>query len=312
MQLFAGSSHPALAQSLAEELGIPLGERALKRFSSGECYLRFEQSLRGQNVYILQAPGRQPDEHLFETLLMCQAAKLSFASSIHVIMPQFPYARQDRVAEPREPISAKLVADLLEAAGANHLMTLHLHSDQVQGFFSIPVDVLNTRALFAKYIRTLNLKNPIVVSPDVGGAKQAKKFADALGADLAILHKIRTEHQKADVKDVVGDVKGRTCILYDDLIDTAGSLVSAKKALLEAGANEDIYVVASHALFSGPAIERLQQAAFAQVIVTDSIPNEESAFHGLKILPIAPMLATVISHIEKKESVTDVYKEEKE
>lgn len=309
MQLFAGSSHPALAQSLAEELGIPLGERALKRFSSGECYLRFEQSLRGQNVYILQAPGRQPDEHLFETLLMCQAAKLSFASSIHVIMPQFPYARQDRVAEPREPISAKLVADLLEAAGANHLMTLHLHSDQVQGFFSIPVDVLNTRSLFAKYIRTLNLKNPIVVSPDVGGAKQAKKFADALGADLAILHKIRTEHQKADVKDVVGDVKGRTCILYDDLIDTAGSLVSAKKALLEAGANEDIYVVASHALFSGPAIERLQQAAFAQVIVTDSIPNEESAFHGLKILPIAPMLATVIKHIEKKESVTDTYKE---
>ena len=307
MHLFAGSSHPALAHALARELNIDLGKLTLKRFSSGECYVKFDESVRGKNVYIIQGPGREPDAHLVETFLMCQAAKLSFASSIHVIIPHFSYSRQDRIAAPREPISAKLIADLLQAAGANHVITMVLHSDQIQGFFTIPVDVLDARAIFAKYIKSLNIKDPVVVSPDVGGAKQAKKFADVLGADLAILHKVRTAHHESEVRHVVGDVKGRTCILYDDIIDTAGSLISAKQALLDSGTLPDIYVAATHGIFSGPAIDRLQDAAFAKVIVTDSIPNDPAAFNGLTILPIAPMLATVIKHIERRESVTDMY-----
>lgn len=304
MRLFAGSSHPALAESLAKELGVPLGKRTVKRFSSGECYVKFDESVRGQDVFILQAPGRGPDETLMETFLLCQAAKLSFAASIHVILPHFSYARQDRVAEPREPISAKLIADLLQAAGADHVITLHLHSDQIQGFFSVPVDVLDSRGIFTSYVKTLGLKDPIVVSPDVGGAKQAKKFADALGADLAILHKVRAGHHEANVKDVIGSVDGRTCILFDDIIDTGSSLLPAKEALLKHGAHPDVYAAATHALFSGPAIERLTAAGFKQVIVTDSIPNDPKAFPGLTILPIAPMLADVIRHIERKESVT--------
>jgi ribose-phosphate pyrophosphokinase len=308
MLLFAGSSHPALAAQLAQELDTDLGAITLKRFSSGEVYVKFDQSVRGQNVYLLQAPGQRPDEFLFELLVMCQAAKLSFASSVHVLLPYLPYARQDRISQPREGISAKLVADLLEKAGADHVITLNLHSDQIQGFFSVPVDALDARPLFAEYFRKKDLVSPVVVSPDIGGAKQAKKFADALGADLAIMHKTRSEHNKASHLEIVGDVSGRTCILYDDMIDTAGTLTSAKDALLKRGARPDVYVAAVHAVFSGPAIERLTEAGFAEVVVTDSIPVT-AEFKGLKVLPIAPLLARVIQHVESGRSVTDIYKQ---
>ncbi len=308
MHLFAGSSHSALAAAVARELGIPLGKVMLKRFSSGECYVRYEESVRGSDVYILQSPGRDPDLSLMELLMMCQAAKLSFARKVHVVMPHFPYARQDRVAEPREPISAKLVADLLQAAGADHLVTMTLHSDQIQGFFSIPVDNLNARSVFADYFqKKMKLRDPVVVAPDVGGAKQAKKFADVLGADLAIMHKVRAAHQQAAVKDVVGDVSGRTCIVFDDIIDTAGSLMAARDALVRAGANDDVYVAASHAVFSGPALENLKKAGFKQVVVTDSIVNPVNAFAGLTVLSVAPLLAKVIAHNESHKSVTEIY-----
>lgn len=306
MHIFAGSSHPALSESLANELGIALGDITLKRFSSGECYVKYNQSVRGQDVYVLQATGVSPHDDLFELFLMCQAAKLSFASRVHVILPYFPYARQDRVSEPREPISAKLMASLLEEAGADHIITMNLHSDQIQGFFTVPVDVLDARPIFARYFER-KVQNPVVVSPDIGGAKQAKKFADQLGADLAIMHKTRSGHQQAEVTQVVGEVEGRTCILFDDMIDTAGTLVAAKDNLLKRGANPDIYVAATHAVFSGPAIERLTAAKFTEVVVSDSIPPRQT-FPGLTVLPIAPLLAEVIRHIERKESVTDIYK----
>lgn len=306
MHIFAGSTHPALATALADQLHMPLGKILLKHFASGECYVKYEESVRGQEVYLLQAPGVDPHGALFELFLMCQAAKLSFASHVHVILPYFPYSRQDRVAEPREPISAKMMAMLLQQAGADHIITLNLHSDQIQGFFSIPVDVLDARPIFAKYFKS-KLENPVVVSPDVGGAKQAKKFADQMGADLAIMQKNRTGHHEAQILEVVGNVQGRTCILFDDMIDTAGTLCTAKAALLEKGANQDIYVAATHALFSGPAIDRLKEAAFREVVVTDSIPQTHN-FPGLTVLPIAPLLAEVIQHIESKQSVTDIYK----
>ncbi len=306
MHIFAGTSHPALSTSLGKELGIDLGKITLKRFASGECYVRYEESVRGKDVYLLQATGVNPHDDLFELFLMCQAAKLSFASRVHVILPYFPYARQDRVSEPREPISAKLMAMLLEKAGADHIITMNLHSDQIQGFFSVPVDVLDARPIFAKYFAN-KLDKPVVVSPDIGGAKQAKKFADQMGADLAIMHKTRSGHHQAEVTEVVGHVEGRTCILFDDMIDTAGTLVTAKDNLLKRGANPEIYVAATHAVFAGPAIERLTAAKFAEVVVTDTIPPRHT-FPGLTVLPIAPLLAEVIRHIENRESVTDMYK----
>ncbi|MDO8648235.1 MAG: ribose-phosphate pyrophosphokinase [Candidatus Peregrinibacteria bacterium] len=309
MHLFAGTSHPALAQSVSKELGVTLGKVTLKRFSCGEHYVKYEESVRGKDVYLLQTATRSPNEDIVELFLLCQAAKLSFARTVHVILPHFPYARQDRVTEPREPISAKLIAHLLEEAGADHVIVLDLHSDQIQGFFSIPADALDARRIFADYFRGKKLPKPMVVAPDVGGAKRAKKFADILGAELAILHKGRPEHQKVEIHEVVGDVKGKTCILFDDIIDTAGTLLSAKEALLSAGANADVYAAATHGIFSGPACERLQSAAFKEVVVTDSIPNDPASFPGLVILPIAPLLAKVVEHIEQGQSVTDIYKE---
>ena len=307
MHLFTGSSHPSLATALAKALKVPQGKVLCKIFSSGEHYVRFEESVRGRDVYILQTTGKQPSEDLLELFLLCQAAKLSFAKAVHVIMPHFAYARQDRVNEAREPISAKLMAHLLEEAGADHLIVLDLHSDQIQGFFNIPVDALHARNIFSDYFRKKKLPDVTVVAPDVGGAKRAKKFADLLGAELAILHKSRPKHGEAEIHEVVGKVDGRTCILLDDMIDTAGTLVSAKKALLDAGAKKDVYAAATHGIFSGKAIERLRKAKFQEVVVTDSIPQTVK-FAGLTILPIAPLLAEVVQHIERKESVTDIYK----
>lgn len=308
MHLFSGSSHPALADALAAELHVELGKMQRKKFSCGEHYVKYEESVRGKDVYIVQTGTRNPNEDIMELFLMCQAAKLSFAKTVHVIVPHFPYSRQDRVTEPREPISAKILAHLLEEAGADHVIVLDLHSDQIQGFFSIPADALSARPIFRAYFQKKNLPHPVVVAPDVGGAKRAKKFADVIGAELAILHKSRPSHQQAEIQEVVGDIEGKTCILFDDIIDTAGTLLSAKKALLERGAHKDIYAVATHAVFSGPAIERLREADFAEVVATDSIPNDPSVLPSLTILPIAPLLAKVIRNIESGQSVTEIYR----
>lgn len=307
MHLFAGSSHPALAKALSAELACSPGKILLKAFSCGERYVRYEESIRGKDVYLLQTGTRHPNENLLELFLMCQAAKLSFARSVHVILPHFPYARQDRVAEPREPISAKLIASLLERSGADHVLTLDLHSEQVQGFFNVPVDALDSRPIFAEYLKNKKFKDPVVVAPDAGGAKRAKKLADLLDADLAIMHKNRTAHHQAEILEVVGDIEGRTCIIYDDIIDTAGTLSKAKEALVKRGAHPDVYAVGTHAVFSGNALQNLKKAEFKEVIVTDSIPTDPKAFPGLKILTIASMLAAVIRNIESGESVTKIY-----
>ncbi|OGJ57302.1 hypothetical protein A3H22_00250 [Candidatus Peribacteria bacterium RIFCSPLOWO2_12_FULL_55_15] len=307
MHLFTGSSHQNLAEHLARELHVPLGKVALRTFSCGERYVRFEESIRGNAVYLLQTGSRTPNEDIMELLLLCQAAKLSFAASVHVIIPHFPYARQDRITEPREPISAKLIAHLLEESGADHVITLDLHSDQIQGFFQIPVDAIHARTIFAEYFRTKNLPFPVVISPDVGGAKRAKKFADSLSAPLAILHKNRPGTSQADVHHVVGDVAGKTCILFDDIIDTAGTLFAARTALLRHGANPDIYAAATHAVLSGDAPKRLREADFKEIVVTDSIPPPSSQPENLTFLSIAPLLAEVIRHIESHQSVTEIY-----
>lgn len=308
MYLFAGSSHPALAQELAKELDTELGEVDLKAFSCGEKYVRYRKSVRGKDVYILQTSGPNPNENLMELFLMCQAAKLGFAKSIHVILPNFPYARQDRVADWREPISAKLVASLLEEAGADHVMTMALHSDQIQGFFSVPVDAVDTSQIFADYLAQKNLTDPVIVAPDVGSAKDSKKFADVIGAELVIMHKTRKEHQQAEILDIVGDVESKTCILFDDMIDTAGTLSSAKQALVERGANPDVYAMATHAIFSGPAYERLQEAQFKEIVVSNTLPVDKEKIESLHIVSVAPLLAKIIQQVIRGESVTEIYK----
>ena len=307
MHLFSGTSHPALAKSLAKEMNIDLGRIDLKSFSCGERYVKFQETIRGKDVYLIQTATNDSNADLMQLFLMCQAAKLSFAENVHVIIPNFPYARQDRVAEPREPISSKLVAHLLEESGANHVITLDLHSSQIQGFFSIPVDALSAHAIFADYFRSKKLTNAVVVSPDAGGAKRAKKFADMIDADLAIIHKSRPQHHEAEVIELVGDVTNRPCIIFDDMIDTGGTPIAAKNTLIERGASDEIYVAATHAIFSGQAVEKLSAAGFKEVVITDSVPTENKSFDSLKVLTIAPMLAEVIEHIEKGESVTQVY-----
>jgi ribose-phosphate pyrophosphokinase len=238
---------------------------------------------------------------------MCDAARRSFAKSIHVIVPHFGYSRQDKIHKARESISMKVCADMLVQSGAQHVMTLHLHADQSQAFFNVPVDNLSAKKIFVEYFQQKDIKDPVVVSPDAGGAKNTKHFADALGLEMAILHKSRPEHNDSVVTHLVGDVKGKTCIIYDDLIDTAGSVFNAKKALVENGANPDVYLCATHPVFSGPAIERLNKAAFKEIVVSNSIPVATDKINNIKPLSIAPLMAMVIQYVVEERSISTLY-----
>lgn len=307
LKIFSGTSHPALAGAIAKELGVPLSETQISRFACGEIYVKPAASIRGDDVYIVQTMTDRVNEDYMELFIMIDAMKRSFAGKVHVVIPHFGYARQDRVATPREPISAKVMANLLAAAGADHVMTVHLHSDQIQGFFPFPMDNLNPRKTFAKYIEKKKLKNPVVVAPDAGAAKEAGRFAKMLGYPIAILTKNRPKFNVAEVSAIIGDVEGKTCIVYDDMIDTAGSVCAAHKALLDSGANHDIYLISTHAVFSGPAVERLSDTKFKEVIVTDTVPvRGKKHFAGLTVLSVAPLLAKVIENVHENKSVTEV------
>lgn len=305
LKIFSGSSHPELAKKIAEHLGISVSEMQISRFACNEIYAKPKDSVRGADIFIVQTATSNVNEDLMELFIMIDSLKRSFADKIHVVMPHYAYSRQDRVATPREPISAKLVADLISTSGADHVIAMKLHSDQEQGFFNFPVDNVNTFKLFAEYFKEKNINDLVVVSPDAGGAKDAKKFADLLGANLAIIHKSRPAHNESEVTHVVGDVEGRTCVIFDDMVDTAGSVTAAVKALRSMGAADDVYLAATHAVFSGPAVERLSAAGFKEVVVTDTIPlPEEKRFDGLKILSVAPLLASIIKNVHEAESVT--------
>jgi len=308
LKFFAGNSHPELAKMLAKKIGIKISPQELKKFSNGEIYFRPLESVRGCNVFILQTASDHVNQDLMELFLMLDSLKRSFASTIHVVMPHYGYARQDRVAYPREPISAKLMADLISKAGADHLITLSLHSGQTQGFFDFPVDNIHTHKIFYNYFKKKKLKNLVVVSPDAGGGKAAKRLADPLGVEIAIINKSRPEHNKVEVMSVVGDVKGKTCVIFDDMIDTGGSVVAAHEALIKAGANKDIYLAATHAVFSGPCVERLKKVKFKEVVVTDTIPiPKEKQFLGLKVISVAPVLSEAIKCIYEGRSVSGIW-----
>jgi len=307
--IFSGSSHRELAKSVSKSTNKSLGKIKLSDFSCGEKYIALEETVRGQEVFILQTCRDQlVNEDLMELFLMINTAKQSFAKKVHVILPHMGYGRQDKVHSPREPISAKLIADLLVKSGADHVITFQMHADQAQAFFDVPVDNVLVHKLMANYFAKKKLKHVTVVSPDAGGAKNAKKFADQLGAKIAILHKSRPAHSEVITTHVVGDVDGRTCIIYDDMIDTAGSVVAAREALLKAGAKKDIYLAATHAIFSGPAAKRLTKAQFKEVVVTDSLPIEkEKKFKGLKQLPLGPLIGDIIQSITHNKSVSSLF-----
>lgn len=308
IKLFSGSSHPQLAKAIAGHLKIKLSDMLISRFACNEIYAKPKDTVRGADVFVIQTASENVNEDLMELFIILDSLKRSFAGNIHVVMPHYAYSRQDRVATPREPISAKLVADLISAAGADHMIAMKLHSDQEQGFFNYPVDNVNTEKLFAGYFETKKIHDIVVVSPDAGGAKDAKKFADLLNAKLAIIHKSRPGHNKAEVHHVIGDVKGKNCIIYDDMIDTAGSVSAAMQALKQHGA-KDVYLAATHAVFSDPAAERLRKAGFKEVVVSDSIPiAKRKFFKGLKVLSVAPLLAKIIKSVHEAKSVTKALK----
>lgn len=306
-KIFSGTSHPILAKEIANALETDLEPITIKRFASSEIYINLDTSVRGKHVFLIQTcRSGTVNEDLMELFLMCDAARRSFAKDIHVIIPYYGYSRQDKLHASRETISAKLMADLLVKSGANHIITLNLHSDQNQAFFDVPVDNLNTRRIFAEYFREKNFSNAIVVSPDAGGVKMAKKFADELGFPIALLHKTRPTHNVADITHIVGDVQGKTPIILDDMIDTAGSVCGAKKALVENGAKDEVYLASTHAIFSGPALERLENAGFQEVIVSDTLPVR-GQLSSLKIVSIAPLIASVIQSVLQEKSVTPLY-----
>lgn len=307
IKVFSGTSHPELAKAIAKHLKVKLSPIHISKFACNEIYTRPGESVRNADVFIIQTATQNVNEELIELFIMLDAFKRSFASKIHVVMPYFPYARQDRVAEPREPISAKLVADLISKAGATHLITMHLHSDQEQGFFDFPVDNLTVRHLFADYFRKKKLQNVCVVAPDVGSAKECRRLARMLDAELAILNKDRRTdvHNTSTPAELVGDVAGKTCIIFDDLVDTAGSVCNTAAVLREKGASKEIYLAAVHPVLSKDATQKLRKAKFKEIVFTDSISIPPAKrLPNLKILSIAPLFAEVILHVHEGQAVT--------
>ena len=308
MRVFSGTAHPKLAQDIAQYLGIELGKMRVSKFACGEIFVNIEESVRGKNVFIIQTAGPDVNNNLMEMFIMMDAFKRASAASIQLVIPHYGYARQDKKAGPREPISARLTADLMEKIGCNRVITMDLHSDQIQGYFSIPVDHLFALPLFVRYFENKKIKDLVVVAPDTGRAKTCKRLADSLGADLAIVHKSRPKHNVAEVMHLVGDVNNKTVLLFDDMVDTAGSIVSGLEVLKQHGCNDEIYLAATHPVFSNPATERLTKAGFKEVVVMDTIPvPAEKRFPGLKVLSPAPLFGEAIQRAHQNRSVSEIF-----
>jgi ribose-phosphate pyrophosphokinase len=308
LKVFSGSAHPQLAREIADFLGIPLGQARLRRFPDSEVSFQIDENIRGTDIFIVQPTSNPVDQHLMEMLVMIDAFRRSSAARITAVIPYYGYARQDRKDKPRVPISAKLVANLISAAGANRVLTMDLHKAQIQGFFDIPVDHLFSAPVIIEYCSGLRYPNLTIVSPDAGGAERARAYAKRLDADLAIVDKRRTEDGTAEVMNVIGDVEGRTCILQDDIIDTAGTIQKAATALKDAGA-ERVFACAVHGVLSGPAIERIEKSPLDQLIVTNTIPLSPEAAQCKKIVvrSVARLLGQAIRNIHEETSVSSLF-----
>jgi ribose-phosphate pyrophosphokinase len=308
LKIFCGTANPALADEICAFLGIPRGQTHITRFSDGEHYVQILENVRGSDVFVLQPTCHPVDSHLMELLLMIDALKRASARRITPVIPYFGYARQDRKDKPRSPISSKLVADLLTTAGADRALIVDLHAPQIQGFFNIPVDHLFASPVLVDYFRKLSLPNLTVVSPDAGGVERARFFAKKMDSALAIVDKRRIEMDVTEVMHVIGEVKGRTCLILDDIIDTAGTLAKTAHALIDSGATR-VYACASHPVLSGPALERLASSPIEQVVVTNTIPLSEAGKNEpkIKVLSIAGLVARAIQSIHEETSVSKLF-----
>jgi ribose-phosphate pyrophosphokinase len=309
LMVFAGRSHPALAAAMAEKLGVELGDVELGTFPNDETYCRYLESIRGADVFIVQTGSPPVDKNLMELALMIQAAKLASAKRITAVIPWFPYSRQDRKAKPREPISARLVADMLQLAGVDRVLTMDLHAGQIQGFFTIPVDHMTALPLFANHFRDLGLtgEGVVSVSPDAGRAKMAQRFAEMIEADLAIMHKTRPAHDQAAVTEIAGRVRDKVAIVGDDVIHTGGTLIANVEVLKEQGARE-VWVFATHGLFCGGALERFKDAGLAGIVVTDTVPIDPlNKPDNLRVLSVGELLADTIMNVFSDDSVSAIF-----
>ncbi|MDO5334930.1 MAG: ribose-phosphate pyrophosphokinase [Coriobacteriia bacterium] len=309
LAVFSGSTYPEFAEEVARCLGVELGKVQLEKFANGEIYARYLETVRGADVFIVQSvSGPNVNESLMELLIMIDAAKRASARTVHAVVTHYAYARQDRKAAAREPITAKLVANLMTTAGIDSIITMDLHQGQIQGFFDVPVNHLSALWQLAEHIKTkdLDTDNMVVVSPDLGRAKAAKKMSNLIGCDMAILHKERPKHNQAEVTALIGDVSGKDCILNDDMIDTGGSVVAAVKTLKAKGANR-VYVTCTHPVFSGSAYERLNDPDIEEVIVTNTIPVDKERAGKVHVISVAPLFARAIQNVFGNTSISEMF-----
>ncbi len=312
LMLFSGRANPTLAADIADKLNVDLGPVALRTFSNGEVYCRYGESIRGADVFLVQPTcgnaqtGITANDALMELLVMIDAAVGASAHRVIAVTPWFGYSRQDKKSAPREPISARLVARMIERAGSDRILTMDLHAGQVQGFFAKPVDHMTALSILTRYFQDLGLENLVVVAPDVGRAKLAQKFAEKVGADLAILIKERPAQQVAEIGYVIGHVKGKVAVIVDDIIDTAGTLKAAAETVIEEGASR-VYAAATHGVFSGNAFENLATSRLEQIVVTDTIPQQPGQPANVRVLPCAELLTDTIRRIFTDDSVSEVF-----
>src|SRR5512134_1967353 len=312
IKIFSGNANPTLSREICEYLGVTLGNAQVKRFSDGEVWVEIDENVRGKDVFIVQPTSRPANEHLMELLIMIDALRRASAFRITAVIPYYGYARQDRKVQPRVPITAKLVADLITAAGAHRVLTMDLHAGQIQGFFNIPVDHLFAAPVLLQYLQDRRVqgawKDLVVVSPDAGGVERARAFAKRLGTSLAIMDKRRTGANEAKIMHVIGEVRDRDVVLLDDMIDTAGSITQAVEALRQEGARR-IVASCTHAVLSGQALERLERSDIEEVVVTNTIPLREDAgaFKKITVLSVAPLLGEAIRRIHTETSVSSLF-----
>lgn len=307
LKIFAGNANPALADEIAEYLGVSVGTAKVKRFSDGEIHVDIDESVRGADVFVIQPTCEPVNENIMELLILVDALRRASARRITAVLPYYGYARQDRKVRARAPISAKLVANILTAAGARRVVTMDLHAGQIQGFFDIPVDHLPGVPILAEYILNKGLQDIVVVSPDLGGVTRARDLAERIGASLAIIDKRRPEPNVSEVMNVIGDIEGKTVVMTDDIIDTAGTIVNGVDALLERGAKE-VYACATHPVLSGPAIERIQNSRLKELIVTNTIPlSPEKKIDKIQVLSVAPLMGEAIIRIHEDLSVSKLF-----